>query len=561
MLRNLLRSRPVAPTERRGGFSDYLRELERFSFNGISYAAGQLDHRATEFVASNAAVSAVLNFRVSVFAEATFKFQNWQNGRPGALFGTPSLALLEQPWPGAGTSHLLAAVECDTSVYGNSYWIEDNRRLVRLDPRYTTLVMEEVYDSTGTNCVGEVVIGYAYQPDRQKPATYFLATEVAHVRLLPDPTMPCRGTSWLRAVLPDADADAKMTRYKTALLDNAAVPGLIIKAEPGISQEQVAEAREAIKARNTGVDKVGRTLILGAGFDPTVVGQNMQQLDMKAIQGAGESRIAAAAGVSPVLAGFSEGLQGSSLNAGNYGAARRRFADGTMRPLWRATCTAFSVLVPPPAGSRLWIDERDVSFLQEDVMDAASIKSTEANTIESLIRAGFDPVSVRDAVTSGDFTVLSHTGLYSVQLQTPGTGDPVAPQRAADEPTEARTAPVVPVQPMQLTFNIDSRADVPAAQVQVDVHPPEQRAEAPVVNITTPAPVVENVINVEPTPVQVDARTSVEPAVVNVPTPNVTVSPQINVEVPPYDDGPSRKTVKFQKDKAGNIVGATVSED
>jgi hypothetical protein len=219
------------------------------------------------------------------------------------------------------------------------------------------------------------------------------------------------------------------------------------------------------------------------------------------------------------------------------------------------------VLVPPPAGSRLWIDERDVSFLQEDVKDAADIKAMEANTIESLIRAGYKPDSARDAVVSGDFSRLEHTGLYSVQLQEPGASQPVPPQRAADELTEARTAIVAPAQPMQLTFNIDSRADVPAAQVQVDVHTPEQRSEAPVVNITTPPPVVENVINVEPTPVTVDARTTVEPAVVNVPTPNVQVSPQIVVNVPEQDDGPSRKTVKFQKDKAGNIVGATVSED
>jgi phage portal protein BeeE len=55
-------------------------------------------------------------------------------------------------------------------------------------------------------------------------------------------------------------------------------------------------------------------------------------------QGAGETRIAAAAGVPPVIVGLSEGLQAATYS--NYSQARRRFADGTMRPLWRNAAVA-----------------------------------------------------------------------------------------------------------------------------------------------------------------------------------------------------------------------------
>ena len=151
-----------------------------------------------------------------------------------------------------------------------------------------------------------------------------------------------------------------------------------------------------------------------------VVGANFDQLNLKSVQGAGETRIAAAAGVPASYLGISEGLAGSSLNAGNYVAARRRFADGTIRPLWRAACGALETLLTVPDPTvRLWYDDRDVAFLQEDVKDLADIKSREALTIESLIRAGFQPDSVVQAVTSGNYTVLEHTGLYSVQLQPP----------------------------------------------------------------------------------------------------------------------------------------------
>lgn len=500
MLVDLLRPR-TTPVESRG-MNEYLRLLERFSFGGISYTLGSNDYRAAEYVSCNAAVSAVVNFRVSVFAEATFKFQNFSGSRPGTMFGTPELAVLENPWPGAGTEHLLAAMEVDLSAYGNSYWIRRGDRLYRLEPEHVTIVKVEVLES-GVE-VSDELVGYAYKESHDQAPAIFLPDEVAHFRLKPDPDDPFRGVSWMRGIMDDARADEKMTGYKTALLDNSAVPGLVMRAEPGVSIEQIQDARDALKARNTGWDKVGRTLVLGAGFDVKSVGLNLQQLDMKSIQGAGESRIAAAAGVSPVLVGFSEGLQGSSLNAGNYGAARRRFADGTVRPLWRAACTALSTLITVPAGTRLWFDDRDVSFLQEDVKDAAEIKSREALTIESLIRSGFTPDTVVQAVITGDYSVLTHTGLYSVQLQAPGAGTPPARELAP----VVETRETEPLQ-QQFTFHIDSRPDIPAATVNVDVQVPEQRAEAPVVNVNVPTPDVH--VSVEaPAPVEKSTVRSVE---------------------------------------------------
>ncbi len=555
MLANLLRPREARSIHPTMSQSDYARQLERFAFLGTQYGVTGYEHEATEQAMSNAAVAAVVNFRVSVFSEATFKFQVWQNGRPGQLIGNPSLSILESPWPGAGTSHLLATMEVDISVYGNSYWIRSGDQLVRLSPEHVTIVTTDV-EVEGVK-VADELIGYAYQPKKSDSAVIFLPSEVAHYRLHPDPEHPFRGTSWLRAVLSDVTADSAMTGYKSSLLRNSAVPGLVLKAEPGVSEEQFVAAREALRARHTGWDKVGRTLMLGAGFDVQVVGSSMQQLDMKALQGAGESRIAAAGGVSPVLVGFSEGLQGSSLNSGNYGSARRRFADGTVRPLWRAACTALSTLVPPPAGSRLWIDERDVSFLQEDVKDAADIKHTEANTIEALVRAGFDPVTCVDAVTSSDYSRLAHTGLYSVQLQPPGTGEPTPPARAELVVAEPRTAEQsfhihlpesteVELRQDRVVDLLEQFGDALVAMEARTAMADERMANmpAPVVNVAAP-----NVtVNVPETPVQLT---------LDMPTPVINVPPaQVTVNLP--DDGPSRKTVKFTKDSDGHITGASV---
>ena len=45
----------------------------------------------------------------------------------------------------------------------------------------------------------------------------------------------------------------------------------------------------------------------------------------------------------------------------------------------------------------------------------------QAATIKSLIDAGFKPDTAVAAVQAGDYSLLVHTGLYSVQLQPPGT--------------------------------------------------------------------------------------------------------------------------------------------
>ena len=55
-----------------------------------------------------------------------------------------------------------------------------------------------------------------------------------------------------------------------------------------------------------------KTLYLGGGADAKIIGSNMQQLDFKTVQGHGETRIAAAAGVPPIIVGLSEGLEAAT---------------------------------------------------------------------------------------------------------------------------------------------------------------------------------------------------------------------------------------------------------
>jgi hypothetical protein len=125
------------------------------------------------------------------------------------------------------------------------------------------------------------------------------------------------------------------------------------------------------------------------------------------------------------MAQFSEGLAGSSLNAGNYDASRKRAETILFRPLWRFSAAALeSILRRPNETARLTPDTSDIAFLRDDAAAVSTMRSRDARTIRTLIDAGFTPESAVEAVTSGNWEKLDHTGLFSVQLQPAGNKDP-----------------------------------------------------------------------------------------------------------------------------------------
>ena len=374
----------------------------------------------------NPIVAACIAVRAMVFSEVRFLFQQYLDGRPANYFSTPELEILQRPRPSATNGDLHARMEVDASLYGNSYWVRPAgmNELVRLNPTRVVIATADVVDLETGLPYGRRLVGYSVLDERDKELAFFLPSEVAHYRPLPDPDHPYRGRSWLSTVMPDVSADGEMTNYKHAFLRNSATPNMVVKFDPGVSQEAYKKFQERLESNHRGSTQAFKTLYLGAGADIKLVGANLEQLNFKSVQGAGETRIAAAAGVPASILGISEGLAGSALNAGNYTATRRRFADGTMRPLWRSAAGALQTLVPvASSGVRLWYDDRDVSFLQEDVLDAAEIRNRDALTMRALVDGGFNPDSVINAVNTGDLSLLTHSGSVSVQLQPPGTGE------------------------------------------------------------------------------------------------------------------------------------------
>ena len=436
----------LIPAERRDGINPYSFEQWFSDMSGQSwsspfgfrttYKQDPAEPIGNNFVGyvqhglkGNGIVFALERKRLEVFSQARFQFQRMTNGRPGDLFGLPSLSVLEQPWPNGTTGDLLARMCIDGGLAaGNGYIARQGLELIRLRPDWVEIVLEKRELPVGADGsmvhVGYRQVGIMYYEGglhAGAPPAVFLPGEYAHFAPIPDPEATYRGMSWLTPVLRELQADTQATKHKVKFFENAATPNLAVSLPKELTPQQFREFVAEMDKKHVGVDNAYKTLYTGGGADVSVVGADMKQLDFKATQGAGETRLAAAAGVHPVVAGLSEGMQGSSLNAGNYQAAKRAFVDTTIRHLWQNVAGSLQAIVPPPPGARLWYDARDIPFLLDDMKDRAEIQFRQAQTIRAMLDSGCQFDSVKAAVVAEDWSLLEHTGLFSVQLQPPGT--------------------------------------------------------------------------------------------------------------------------------------------
>ncbi len=373
---------------------------------------------------SNGIVFACMLARQSLFSEARFQFRQLRNGVPGDLFGTQELEILEKPWTNATTGDLLSIAIAHADLAGNFFAVRRGNRLGILRPDWVTLVIGSRQSSENEFMdVDAEIAGYIYHPGGKgsgKPPEVYLPEVVAHFMPIPDPTFRFRGMSWLTPIIREIQADTSATQHKLKFFENGATPNMVVKFDL-TDPEKFKRAVEMSEAQYAGLQNAYKTFYTAAGGDAKVVGATFEQMNFKTVQGAGETRIAAASGMHPVIVGLSEGLQGSSLNQGNFGAAKRLVADKTLRPLWRNFAGSMASIVRVPGGAELWYDDRNIPFLQEDVKDAAEIQKVQTASIRQLVDAGFTPESVIDAITAGDFHRLKHSGLMSVQLLPPGT--------------------------------------------------------------------------------------------------------------------------------------------
>jgi phage portal protein BeeE len=439
----------AAMPERRYSADTYYSEyVQPFQYGGNVYgvpgANGLVQtlagNRATEIVKTLPGYAAALRqcppafaaqmVRAMVLSQARFTFRNRAKRN---IFGGKALGLLEQPWPNATTGELIARMEWHAGLAGNAYTLRQRDRLRVLRPDWVAVVYgSEQEPEEAAQALDGVLLGYVYQngglwSDRNIPSP-LLPADVAHWSPIPDPEAAGVGMSWITPAIRDMQKDRMAGEHTIRFFENGATPNLVVKGIPAATRDQFNELVAMMEEKHAGLANAYKTLYLTAGADATVVGSELDKIEMKNVQGAGETRIASLSRVHPVILGIAEGLAGSSLNAGNFGMARRIWADTWIYPTLQDLAATLGTIVDVPSDAELWTDTGDIPLLREDGMDAAEIAFRKASAIRQLTDAGYTWETSVQAVITGDMSVLKHSGLYSVQLQPPGTTQaPVKP--------------------------------------------------------------------------------------------------------------------------------------
>lgn len=435
-------------------FDALLGILESFQYNGTGYSylnsttygnskqeaiGPQLDATSALAYKSNAVVFACMQIRSNLLSEGRFMFRDIKGGRPGKLFNADEpLQRLRQPWPGGTTADLIRKMLQYVDLAGNAFVVRNGPGLALLRPDWVTIVIGVPgnRDATAWDPSSEV-LGYIYREGgagSEKNPVFYVAGEVAHWAPIPDPQARFRGISLLTAVAREVMADKAMTEFKLTYMENSATPNLFVKLDvPNV--DAMERWIEKYGLDHDGARNAGRTMYGSAGMDVTPIGSNLKEIDFSATQEQGEKRICAVMGVPIILTS----LNLDSATFSNYQQGMRFLADVTGRPLWRDLCGSLMNITTTPDESELWIDDRDIAALRGDQTDAAEIQAKQASSILSLINSGYKPDAVIDAVTAGDLTLLDgeHTGLYSVQLQPPASGEMGPNGDAPDEPEPA----------------------------------------------------------------------------------------------------------------------------
>ncbi|ADU50162.1 phage portal protein, HK97 family [Thermaerobacter marianensis DSM 12885] len=234
---------------------------------------------------------------------------------------------------------------------------------------------------------------YAYAVDGQ---LYPLGTDVLHFKF-PNPLDEYFGQPPLRAAVRAVAVDNEATAYVQSLLQNDAMPRVIVTTQQKLDEDTVERLRSRWRERY-GRENRGMPAFLQAGMDVKVLGLNLKDLEFPDLRATSESRICAAFGVPPVLVGAKVGLDRSTF--ANYSEARRSFWEETISPLLRRLADRINHKLLPmfrdSEGLEARFDTSEVSALQESVNEKwrRITEAVEAGWLmvdEARAEAGYDP--------------------------------------------------------------------------------------------------------------------------------------------------------------------------
>ena len=182
---------------------------------------------------TNGAVFACELVRVMLFSEARFQFRQRDSGRPGRLFGTTDLSILERPQGiGSTTASMLKKAMLHADFGGTAFMVRRKDRIRQPRPDWMTIVLgsDSEPDMEADDLDAEV-IGYLYHPGGRgsgRSPVAILPEDVSTFVPLPDPFAKVRGIPWPAAVARNIMSHNAATTHKLKGFENGATPQIIV---------------------------------------------------------------------------------------------------------------------------------------------------------------------------------------------------------------------------------------------------------------------------------------------------------------------------------------------
>lgn len=211
---------------------------------------------------------------------------------------------------------------------------------------------------------------------------------IVHFRNGIDPNNQRKGLSPLKSVLLEVFTDHQASRYTASLLQNMAIPGVVVIPKEGsiIDQTKVDAMKQTWK-RKFGGENIGEPLIAGAPMEVTTIGFTPDQMDFEVIRRIPETRISGALGIPAIIAGLGAGI--SSMTKNDFEHAETYAFEQNLVPTWKSMARVLNKQLLPDFESRVQV---------KAYFDTSYVKALKENENEKQERG-------RLALTTGAITI------------------------------------------------------------------------------------------------------------------------------------------------------------
>ena len=357
---------------------------------------------------NNSAVVACLNVLSTSFAEPrTVLINDTGELHNERIKKHPVLDLLNRPNPYTSGVLLSHYIVVSLSAHGDAYLYKNRNsdgNVVELVP-----LMPNMVEPKGNE--NDLITHYKYDPYGGLGSNSIVVptTDIVHIRQGIDPNNHRRGFAPLKSVLREILGDEAAGQYAAALLNNMAVPGVILSPKDdsmgGPSKEE-AEAISAMYKQKFGGKNRGAPMILSGAMNVEVISFSPDQMNLTELRKLPEERVSAVLGVPAILAGLGAGLDAATYN--NTRELREFFTEQKLVPLWKTVASELThqlLRVDFPSSSELAI-----KFDLEDVRALSQDKDDLYKRMNTAVQGGW--VTIGEARQAVGLDVESHHEVY-----------------------------------------------------------------------------------------------------------------------------------------------------